>query len=98
MTKNFKPAQPFTEGTRPPIALVPVDSSQIRAIGYDAATKTLAVSFNHGVGAIYHYADVSPAMHSEFVGSESIGRYFGLHIQPLPFAKYPAEPAVVEAA
>lgn len=91
MSKTFKPAQPFTEGLRPPIALVPVESNQVRAVGYDAVTSTLAVTFKRGNGAIYHYPNVSPVMHAEFIGSESIGRYFGLHIEPLPFAKYPAE-------
>lgn len=93
MPKTFKPAQPFTEGPRPPITLTLVDSSQIKAIGYDPATATLAVSFNHGVGAIYHYPNVSPVMYAEFIGAESLGRYFGLHVQPLAFEKYAAEEA-----
>ncbi|QOR55247.1 MAG: hypothetical protein SHS37scaffold220_16 [Phage 67_12] len=97
MTKTFKPAQPFTDGPRPQIALVPVESNQVRAIGYDAATKTLAVTFKRGNGAIYHYPGVEPATHAEFVNAESVGRYFGLHIEPLPFAKYPAETAEAES-
>jgi len=91
MTKTFKPAQPFKDGPRPPIALTSVDSSQVRAIGYDPATATLAVTFNRGNGAIYHYPNVSPVMYAEFIASESIGRYFGLHIEPLQFEKYPPE-------
>lgn len=96
MPKTFKPAQPFAEGPRPPIALteIPEDrSSQIGAVGYDAATATLAVQFRRGARAIYHYPNVSPVMHAEFMSSESLGRYFGLHIESMDFAKYPAETA-----
>jgi hypothetical protein len=81
---------------RPNIELAPVKSSQVAAIGYDAATKTLAVRFAHGAGAIYHYPDVEPETHAAFVAAESIGSYFGTHIKPLPFKKYP-KPAEQQA-
>ena len=61
MTKEFKPAQAFTDKPRPPIALVPVTSNQVKAIGYDEATQTLAVAFTRGTGAIYHYPNVPNA-------------------------------------
>jgi hypothetical protein len=96
MTKTFKPAQPFAEGPRPQIALteIPEDrSSQIGAVGYDAASATLAVQFRRGSRAIYHYPNFSPVMHAEFIATESLGRYFGLHIEGMPFSKYPAETA-----
>lgn len=80
------------EEKRPDIALVPVQSNQVAAIGYDAATKTLAVTFTRGAGAIYHYPDVEPETHEAFMGAESIGKFFGQHIKQLPFKKYAPEP------
>ena len=42
------------------IDLIPVESSQIAAIGHDADTNTLAVQFKAkgGPGSIYHYSGV----------------------------------------
>lgn len=84
-------AADFTDEPRPPIALVPVVSQQVKAIGYDAATKILAVQFNHGVGAIYHYPGVEPETHQAFMAAESIGTFFGKHIKSLAFKKYRPE-------
>ncbi|MBT2326070.1 KTSC domain-containing protein [Variovorax paradoxus] len=76
------------------IPLQPVESNQVAAIGYDAATKTLAVTFTRGLGSIYQYPDVQPEVHAAFVGAESIGKFFGEHIKSLPFKKFKApEPA-----
>lgn len=91
MTKKFTEPQGYATEPRPYIELKPVDSSQVRAIGYDPATQTLACSFVHGAGAIYHYAGVSPETHAAFIAAESIGKFFGQHIKPLAFTKYPAE-------
>ncbi len=87
-----KEAAEQPEETRPAIALEPVESNQVKAIGYDAATKTLAVTFTRGAGAIYHYPDVEPETYEAFKGAESIGKYFGQHIKPLPFKKFAPEP------
>lgn len=89
--KTFPEPQAYTDEARPPIALVPVESNQVKAIGYDPATKTLAVTFTRGQGAIYHYAGVEPETHAAFVGAESIGKFFGANIKALPFKKYPGE-------
>ena len=86
--KDYTPPQPYTDGPRPAIDLQPVESSQVRAIGYDAATSTLAVQFTRGEGAVYHYPDVLPETHRAFMDAESIGTFFGKHIKPLPFKKY----------
>lgn len=91
MPKASKPAQAFETEPRPEIALQPVESSKIKAIGYDPESKTLAVQFNYGA-AVYHYPDVAPETHAAFVGNESVGKFFGVHIQELPFKKYHAEP------
>ncbi|CAN7340451.1 KTSC domain-containing protein [Acidovorax sp. LjRoot74] len=76
-------AKPYT-----PIPLTPVQSNQIGAIGYDAATQTLAVCFARGAGAIYHYPGVSPELHAEFMAADSKGIFFGQRIRPLPFEKF----------
>lgn len=92
MTREFKPAQAFTDKPRPPIALVPVTSNQVKAIGYDEASQTLAVTFTRGPGSIYHYGGISKETHDAFMQAESVGKYFGAHIKDLPFEKFAAEP------
>ncbi len=82
------------EKKRPNIALTPVESNQVKAIGYDEATKTLAVTFTRGAGAIYHYPDVSKETFEAFIGAESIGKFFGQHIKPLAFEKFAPEPVI----
>ena len=96
--KTFPEPQAYTDEARPQIQLVPVESNQVKAIGYDPETKTLAVTFNRGQGAIYHYAGVEPETHAAFIGAESIGKFFGQHIKSLPFTKYPAEHAEAAAS
>lgn len=98
MTREFKPAQAFTDKPRPAIALVPVTSNQVAAIGYDEATQTLAVAFTRGTGTIYHYPGVKAETHADFLKAESIGKFFGAHIKALPFDKFPADPEKAEAA
>lgn len=97
MTKTNTPPQGFETNARPPIALTPVTSNQVAAVGYDAETKTLAVTFTRGPGSIYHYPDVQPETHAAFIGAESIGKFFGEHIKTLPFLKFPAEAAAPAA-
>lgn len=91
--KKFPEPQPFSDKPRPPITLEPVESNQVGAIGYDEATKTLAVQFRRGARAIYHYPNVERATFEAFKGAESIGTYFGQHLKALPFEKFPAEEA-----
>lgn len=78
----------FTSGPRPDIPLTPVTSSQVKAIGYDPATKTLACQFAHGPGHLYVYPNVEPKVHADFMAAESIGKFFGQHIKALPFEKF----------
>lgn len=92
MSKSFKAPQAFDEGQPIAIALHPVESSQIKAVGYDEETKTLAVTFNFGK-ALYQYPDVAPATYEAFRTSDSAGKFFGQHIKDLPFKKFHAETA-----
>lgn len=92
MAREFKAPQPYSDKPRPFIALQPVTSNQVAAIGYDEATQTLAVTFTRGAGAIYHYPNVTKETHDAFMQAESIGKFFGAHIQNLPFEKFQPEP------
>lgn len=38
----------------------PVTSTNVAAVGYDAATRTMRVAFQHG--GVYDYYDVEPAL------------------------------------
>jgi len=60
--------------------MTPVQSSTIKAIGYDPASKTMAIEFNHG--GLYQYADVPPETHKAFMEAKSIGNHFHVHIRP----------------
>jgi len=57
-----------------------VTSSQIKEIGHDPKTNTLAVRFNHG-GTLYHYAGVDAEKFEKFKASESLGSFLGKHIK-----------------
>lgn len=90
--RKFPEPQPFATTPRPPILLAQVESHKIAAIGYEAASKTLAVQFcTRGPSHFYHYPNVEPELHQAFMAAESKGRFFGEHIQGLPFEKYPAQ-------
>lgn len=86
MTQQFVHHQ--TKQPRPHIRMTDVKSSQVKSIGHDPATNTLAVCFTRGAGAIYHYPGVTAQQHQEFVNAESIGSHFGKNIKPLAFEKF----------
>jgi KTSC domain len=58
-----------------------VSSSNLAAVGYDPATKTLEVEFK-GSGAVYQYAGVPQDIYDSFIKAESVGRYFQTYIRP----------------
>ncbi len=94
MPKAYSAPAPFNDDKeRIDVAMTSVQSNQVKEIGYDAATKTLAVTFTRGAGAIYQYPDVDPQLHADFLVAESIGRFFGERIQPPPFKKFKAPEA-----
>lgn len=90
MNKPYTAPADFTDEVYVAIPMTPVDSNQVGAVGYDPETKTLAVTFKRGAGAIYHYPNVEPEQHAAFLKAESIGKHFGAHIQGLPFKKFPS--------
>ena len=57
----------------------PIQSSQIRSIGYDPATETLEVEFKGGeVWQYYHFPE---HMWLEFEAAPSQGKYFNQQIR-----------------
>lgn len=66
------------------IEMIPCDSSQIEAFGYDADTQTLAIRFpGRGAtpGSVYHYAEVPQHVFDAMNGAESKGKFFGSQIR-----------------
>ncbi len=61
------------------MAMVPVKSSNIKAVGYDADTRMLTVEF--GSGAQHTYADVPPETHQALMDAESVGKFFHANIR-----------------
>jgi hypothetical protein len=81
------------EISRAPIALTPVESSQITAIGHDERTNTLAIRF-HGKGdepgPLYHYSNFTAEQFDDMRGAKSIGSYFYANVknpEAHPYAK-----------
>ena len=58
---------------------VPVDSSNIRSIGYDFDTQILEIEFLSG--GIYRYSNVPSNIHDELMAADSKGRYFAANIK-----------------
>ena len=64
-----------------------VESSNINAIGYDAATGTLAIRFWKGrgdprtIGETYHYPAVPQDIYDALIDADSVGKYFHRHIR-----------------
>lgn len=95
MPKTYTPPQAVETTPRPPIPLKRVTSSQLASAGHDAATNTLARQFRSKDGReapVYHYPDFTAEDFAKFMGSDSLGAYFGANIKGRPFKKYPAEP------
>jgi len=63
----------------------PVKSSNIKSLGYDPSTNTLAVEFSNG--GRYHYADVSAEEFERFEKAESLGT-LGPSICQVRFARW----------
>jgi KTSC domain-containing protein len=57
----------------------PVQSSNIKSIGYDEEARELVVEFTSG--ATYAYSNVDQPTFSDFLGSASKGKYFAAFIK-----------------
>lgn len=58
---------------------VPVQSSNLKEVGYDAKTMTLEIEFNDG--GVYQYFDVPENVHTELMSAASLGIFFGTQIR-----------------
>jgi XTP/dITP diphosphohydrolase len=58
---------------------IPVDSSDIISIGYDAENRLLEVEFHEG--RIYQYRNVEPDIHEQLMRADSHGQYFDTFIR-----------------
>ena len=81
----------------PVIDMIPVESSQIAAIGHSPEHNLLAIQFPpykrtpDQPGSLYHYENVTAEEFQQFLNAESIGSHFGKNIKPFtdryPFVK-----------
>lgn len=58
---------------------VPVSSSNLSSVAYDAATQTLEVAFK--TGGLYSYTGVPATVHQALMSASSHGTYFSSHIR-----------------
>ena len=58
---------------------VPVNSSNLAAIGYDEASETLEVEFRNT--GLYAYYNVPPFMHERLMAAPSVGAFFNTEIK-----------------
>lgn len=64
------------------IKLHHVQSSSLAAVGYDTASRTLAVQFaGKPEGRVYHYHGVSTEDHLAMLAAPSVGSHFVKHIK-----------------
>ena len=88
--------------------LVPVTSSNLLAVGYDPAARTLYVAFRGPARALYAFDDVPPHIaaalmtatsHGEYLNRVIKGAYHYWRLLPLTEAEYAAlEATLAEAA
>lgn len=68
------------------VEMVPVISSDLRAVGYNFQTQTLYVDFHSG--GRYTYSGVPASEHSALMTANSVGKYFAAHIKNVyPFQR-----------
>ena len=59
---------------------LPVDSSAIRSVGYDAKSQILEIEFTNG--SVYDYYDVPHEIYQEFCEADSMGAFVNFRIKP----------------
>ena len=57
-----------------------VESSNLKAVGYDPKNKVMGVMFSSG--SVYFYLGVTERVWENFKGAESKGKFFGASIKP----------------
>lgn len=66
----------------PPITRMPIESSNIKSIGYHENTRTLEIEFLKG--PIWRYTPITPQAWVDFSKAKSKGTYFATHIRGNP--------------
>ncbi len=64
----------------PLLKFIPVKSSQLKEVAYDAASETLYVRF-HNTGKVYSYSPVSQEKFDGLLAADSVGKYYHAHIR-----------------
>ncbi len=52
----------------------PVESSNLKSVGYDPQTQTLEIEFQHG--GVYQYLGVPESIYNSLMSAPSLGSYF----------------------
>lgn len=61
------------------MTMIGVESSDLRSVGYDAATSRLAIEFKSG--GTYEYFDVPQQVFTGLLSADSKGKYFHANIR-----------------
>jgi hypothetical protein len=67
----------YTEETQ--MNMIPVNSSNLSAVGYDKSTMTMHIRFKSG--RLYAYYDVPESVYQKLMNAESHGSYFNSMIR-----------------
>lgn len=64
-----------------PLDLIPVpkESSNVKEVGYDPATRTLGIRFANG--KLYHYEDVPDDVYTDLLEADSIGGFIAKNVR-----------------
>lgn len=65
--------------------MVPVNSSNLAAVGYDESTREMAIQFKSG--AMHTYVGVDPQTHSGLMAAPSHGRFFNERVKDVHTSK-----------
>jgi hypothetical protein len=74
---TYKHLPPYMK--KDPMQMNPVNSSNIKLVGYDVKTLTLRVEFHNG--AIWEYSPILETAHAEMMAEESVGKWFNTHVK-----------------
>ena len=58
---------------------IPVSSSNLLSVGYEATTRTLEIEFRSG--SVYQYLNVPPKIYEGLITAGSHGKYFDSYIK-----------------
>lgn len=70
----------MAKATKRAPVMTPVESSNIKAIGFDKSRNVLRVAFNKN-GTIWEYSPFTQGQYEDFLNAESKGKWFNEHIR-----------------